>query len=171
MITTERLKKKRQLYHRLLLMLGEAKYKEVITEGTFGVESTTELTESQLDSLISNAQIRINERRSNVRPTATKPENDVEIRRLRNKCLIAMSERGIRPQSKDWSPINKELEADRYQWVLTEEQRAKGMKKNTRGLMAFNNKEVLTKLFKQLCVIRDNEAKQYAGAQALARQN
>jgi hypothetical protein len=170
METTERLKKKRQLYHRLLLMLGEAKYKEVITEGTFGVESTTEITESQLDSLISNAQIRINERRSNVRPTATKPENDAEIRRLRNECLIVMSERGIRPQSKDWSPINKELEADRYQWVLTDAQRAKGIK-NTRGLMAFNNKEVLTKLFKQLCVIRDNEAKQYAGEQALARQN
>lgn len=170
MTTEQRLSKKRQFYHQLLLRLGEAKYKEVITEGSFGVESTTELTEAQLDSLISNAQLRINEKCVNVRPTADKPVNDAEIRRLRNKCLIALSERGIRPQSKDWSPINKELEADRYQWVLTDAQRAKGVK-NKRGLMAFNNKEVLTKLFKQLCVIRDNEQRHIAESQALARQN
>ena len=170
MTKEDRLSKKRQLYHRLLLLLGEAKYKEVITEGSFGVESTKELTEEQLDSLISNAQLRINERRLNVRPTAVKPENDAEIRRLRNKCLLALAERGIRATTKDWSAINKELEADRYQWVLTDAQRAKGLK-NTRGLKAFNNKEVLTKLFKQLCQIRDNEKKHIAEVQELARQN
>lgn len=154
------LKQKRQLFHQLLLALGEEKYKEVIVEGAFpGIESTKELNEQQLDRLIAEAKTRMGNRGQEVnrRPVAAAnaPE-DTEIRKLRNKCLQVLSQRGIKSTPKDWSEINKELAAPRYQWILTDEQRAAGIV-NTRGLGTFNTVETMRKLFYQLCAIRDNE--------------
>ncbi len=156
------LKEKRQLFHRLLLALGEEKYKEVIVEGTFpGIESTTELNEQQLDRLIADAKIRIGRsdksglvKRRPIAP-ANAPE-ETEIRRMRNKCLQVLSQRGIKSTPKDWTAVNNELAAPRYQWILSQEQRASGVI-NTRGLGTFNTVESLRKLFYQLCAIRDNE--------------
>lgn len=161
-----RLKQKRQQFHRLLLANGEEKYKEVIIEGTFpGKEHTTDLTEAQIDILITDAERRNGCRKgkSGLVPTiqrmpitSTNSTEEYQIKQQRNKCLIVLSERGIRPVAKDWSPINNELSAPRYQWILTDEQRAQGMI-NKRGIGTFNTVESLKKLFYQLCAIRDNE--------------
>jgi hypothetical protein len=155
----ETLLQKRKQYHRILIELGEEKYKDVIVGATFpGKASTTELSETQLDVLIHDAKTRAGEhayeRRQPLSPT-TNPEQS-EIRRLRNKCLLVLAERGITATPKDWSAVNRELEADRYQWILTDRERAAG-RKNKRGLIAFNTPESLRKLFKQLCSIRDNQ--------------
>lgn len=154
------LKAKRQQFHKLLIALGEEKYKEVIVEGTFnGIESTKYLNESQLDQLISDALTRMGKRgmETKRRPlaAANAPE-ETQIRGLRNKCLQVMAERSIKSTPKDWTAINNELAAPRYQWVLTDEQRAQGMI-NKRGIGTFNTVDSLKKLFYQLCAIRDNE--------------
>jgi len=155
-----RLKNKRQQYHKLLLSLGEEKYKSVIIEGTFpGKESTMQLTESQLDTLIFEAERRMGNRGQEVKHRPLAPANNPEeyqIKQLRNKCLQVLAERGIKSTPKDWQPVNKELEAPRYQWILTDEQRAQGMI-NKRGIGTFNTVESLRKLFYQLCAIRDNQ--------------
>ena len=155
-----RLKNKRQQYHRLLLALGEEKYKSVIIEGTFpGKESTMELTEAQLDILISDAERRAGNRGQEVKRQSIAPANNPEeyqIKKMRNKCLQVLAERGIKSTPKDWQPVNNELEAPRYQWILTDEQRAQGMI-NKRGIGTFNTVESLRKLFYQLCAIRDNQ--------------
>lgn len=154
------LKEKRQLFHRLLLALGEEKYKEVIVEGTFpGIESTTELNEQQLDRLIFEARTRMGNRGQEVKRRSIAPANapeETEIRRMRNKCLQVLSQRGIKSTPKDWTAVNNELAAPRYQWILSQEQRASGVI-NTRGLGTFNTVDSLRKLFYQLCAIRDNE--------------
>lgn len=154
------LKEKRQLFHRLLIALGEEKYKEVIVEGTFaGIESTTELNEQQLDRLIADAKTRMGNRGQEVKrqpmAAANAPE-ETEIRRMRNKCLQVLSQRGIKSTPKDWTAVNNELAAPRYQWILTDQQRASGIV-NRRGLGTFNTPDTLRKLFYQLCAIRDNE--------------
>lgn len=154
------LKAKRQQFHKLLIALGEEKYKEVIVEGTFhGIESTKDLNELQLDRLIADAQARMGKRgmETKCRPlaAANAPE-ETQIRSLRNKCLQVLGERGIKSTAKDWTAVNAELAAPRYQWVLTDEQRAQGMI-NKRGIGTFNTVESLRKLFYQLCAIRDNQ--------------
>ncbi len=155
-----RLKNKRQQYHRLLLALGEEKYKSVIIDGTFpGKESTMQLNESQIDILIADAERRSGNRNQTVERRPLAPANNPEeyqIKQLRNKCLQVLAERGIKSTPKDWQPVNKELEATRYQWILTDEQRAQGMI-NKRGIGTFNTVESLRKLFYQLCAIRDNQ--------------
>jgi len=155
-----RLKGKRQQYHKLLIALGEEKYKEVIIEGTFpGKEHTTDLTEAQIDILISDAESRMGKRGMEVKRVSIAPANNPEefqIKQLRNKCLQVLTERGIKTTPKDWSQVNNELAAPRYQWVLSEEQRAAGMI-NKRGIGTFNTVDSLRKLFYQLCAIRDNQ--------------
>jgi hypothetical protein len=158
----EILRQKRQQFHRLLIALGEEKYKEVIVEGTFhGIESTKDLNEQQLDLLILNAQNRMG-RKESKQPAQRRPlaaanaPEETQIRGLRNKCLQVLAERGIKSTAKDWTAVNTELAAPRYQWVLTDEQRAQGMI-NKRGIGTFNTVESLRKLFYQLCAIRDNQ--------------
>jgi len=155
-----RLKDKRQQYHKLLIALGEEKYKEVIIGGTFpGIEHTTDLTESQIDILITDAENRMGHKGLPVQRISIAPANNPEeyqIKQLRNKCLQVLTERGIKTTPKDWSQVNNELAAPRYQWVLTDEQRASGMI-NKRGIGTFNTVESLRKLFYQLCAIRDNQ--------------
>lgn len=162
------LKEKRQYYHKLLLALGEAQFKDVIISSQFGVESTTELTEAQLDSLIFDARKRLNNLR---KPTESvvKP-NETTIKRLRNKCLLVLNERGITATPKDWSPINNELAKKQYQWILTPEQEAQGLT-NNKGLYAFNTEASLKKLFNQLVAIRDAEKKKAEKIRAISESN
>ena len=166
-ITNERLKAKRQYYHQLLLKLGEEKYKEVILEAQFGVESTKQLTEPQLDKIISDTERRMGTRQ---RPTKPTVDPDKILRSMRNKCLLVLSERGIQATPKDWSKINNELMAERYQWIMSETDRANG-KVNRHGLMTFRTLPQLQKLFYQLCAIRDNEKTKAKEVQFLANNN
>lgn len=153
------IKQKRQYYHRILIQLGEEKYKDLIVEAFFpGCTSTTTLDDAQISKLIADAERRLGERNlpKPARPAMAGIDNAAVIRSLRNKCLQVLAQRGIKATPRDWSSVNKELEAARYQWILTDEQRAKGYK-NRRGLALFTTVDDLRKLFRQLCKIRDNE--------------
>ncbi len=150
------IKQKRQRYHRLLLALGEARHKEVIVEAQFGVTSTTDLNEQQLDSLIADAQQRLNRLKTPKPNNAPSEAEQKLLRTWRNKCLLVLNERGITATPKDWSPVNNELAKKQYQWILSESQLQKGMV-NRKGLWAFKTVDDLKKLFKQLASIRDKQ--------------
>ena len=169
-ITEERLKGKRQFFHNLLVKLGEVQYKDMIIETRFGVESSKELTEEQLNILITDTEKRLNPQQKVAQKISNDFDQDKIIRQFRNKCLIVLNERGISATPKDWSKINIELTAARYQWIVSEDEKQKGIV-NKRGLMAFKTKEQLQKLFYQLCQIRDNEKKQAKNITRLATNN
>lgn len=153
MTRAEILKQKRQHFHRLLLLLDEVPYKSQIIESFFGVTSTKDLTLQQLNELIAATQKRL---RTPEKTKSTNNDASKELRKLRNKCLLVLNERGITATPKDWSAVNNELAKKQYQWILTPLQQAKGLV-NRRGLYAFQTAADLQKLFKQLCSIRDNE--------------
>lgn len=164
MNTIHTLKQKRQYFHRLLLANGEAHNKELIINTKFGVESTINLNDEQLDSLINDALYRLRQNK------ATKADDPKKIRTWRNKCLLVLAERGITATPKDWQPINSELSKKQYQWILNPEHRAQGMV-NQKGLYAFKTIEDLKKLFNQLVAIRDNEKEKAAKENKLSKLN
>lgn len=94
MATIEIIKKKRKLFHALLAKNKLLSAKEHILYGE-GVESVTELSEKQLDSLIEWAGEILNQKQED----ASK-----EIRSWRHKCLRMMRECGIETQ--DWNNVN-----------------------------------------------------------------
>lgn len=158
------LKQKRQYFHQLLLKLGEVQYKDVIVEAACGVASTSEITdERQLDKLITDAENRIKQR--NLKRPNTSEIVEKQIRNWRNRCLQVLSERGINATARDWQQVNEELAKKHYQWLMPVGQT------NQRGLYAFNNTDDLKKLFKQLCIIRDNERAKQAQLLNLATKN
>ena len=165
----KQLAKKRQYFHQLLLALGEAQYKEVIVAERFeNIVHTTELNGAQLTTLINEARGRLHK--------ARKAKQEVELhevkalKKWRNKCLLVLNERGIIATPKNWAPINDELSKKQYQWVLSADQRNKGLI-NNKGLYAFNTEEDLKKLFKQLVAIRDAEKIQKEKETRLANKN
>jgi hypothetical protein len=165
-MTTTTLKQKRQHYHRLLIALGEERYKDVIVSTRFGADSTKRLSEKQIDVLIAEAKERL--ARSSRKP---EPKNtEKELKRWRNKCLLVMNERGITATPKDWTAVNSELAKKQYQWVMTEEQVKKGIA-NRKGLYAFSTLADLRKLFNQLVAIRDNERKKAKELKGLMLKN
>ena len=158
------LKAKRQHYHQLLIALGEVKYKDVIVSARFNVDSTRDLSERQMDELISDAKHRMGKRN---RPAQ---DDAKQIRTWRNRCLLVLAQRGIEPDPKDWSPVNNELAKKQYQWIMTPEQMKKGII-NQKGLYAFSTVPDLKKLFNQLSSIRDNEARKAMKIRDLAMKN
>lgn len=162
----QELKQKRQYFHQLLIQLGEVRYKDVIVGVKFNVDSTTDLNLKQMNALISDAQKRLYKGTS-------KPKNNNEnksLRMWRNKCLLVLNERGILATPKDWTAVNQELSKKQFQWVLTDAQAESGII-NRKGLYAFTTVDVLKKLFKQLCSIRDNELKKAKELRDLALKN
>lgn len=165
------LKEKRQYFHKLLIALGEVKYKEIIVEGNCGVTSTTDLNEKQLDKLISEAKQRLSKGNKKVQPYKAKVQpEEKQLRMWRNKCLLVMNQRNIKATPKDWTAVNTELAKKQYQWVLSPKQIEKGII-NRKGLYAFQSLEDLKKLFKQLCSIRDNEKDRNEHLKNLANKN
>lgn len=153
----ETITQKRQRFHRLLLQLGEAAHKEDIISSFYpGTTSTKNLNIFQMNILLKDAEQRAGYGYKPRRTAATKAPETAAIRRMRNKVLLVLAERGIKATAKDWSAINTELSAKRYQWIMTDEQREKGYV-NSKGLLAFTTVEDLQKLFRQLCRIRDIE--------------
>lgn len=150
------LSQKRQYFHQLLLMNGEVKHKREIINSFFnGVQSTKTLNIFQMNRIIRETEQRMGVRK---RQLSVSTNNVTAVRKLRNKCLQVLTQRDITATAKDWSKVNTELEAKRYQWVLTDEQKAKGYI-NKKGLIAFTTVEDLQKLLRQLCKIRDVELK------------
>jgi hypothetical protein len=171
MTKEEILKAKRQDFHRLLIRTGEVKHKELIVNAMYGVDSTTDLTENQLDKLIDDAQLRLNNSGKNkTYSTKASPEEQALWRKWRNKILLVLNERGITATPKDWSRVNSELAKPQYQWVLSDKQRAQGIT-NYKGLYTFTTCDNLKKLFQQLSSIRDNEQKAATKHRKLAQQN
>ncbi len=160
----DRLKEKRQYFHRLLIRLGEVKYKEVIVESAFGVSSTSDITEEwKMDKLISEAENRLY-RQGKQQPISATSQK--QLRKWRNRCLLVLNERGIVATPKNWSAINEELSKKQYQWIMPE-----GNIINRKGLYAFRTVNDLKKLFNQLCAIRDNEMAKAAILKDLALKN
>lgn len=157
----QKLREKRQLYHRMLIALGEERYKKLIVSERFGVESTSRLTEKQMNMLIADAKLRLEKlRKTNPHSAKASHEEKKEhlIRKWRNKCLLVLNERGITATPKDWSNVNRELAKKQYQWIMPPEKQKREIV-NSKGLYAFNTVEDLKKLFHQLVAIRDNERK------------
>jgi Protein of unknown function (DUF1018). len=170
--TEARLKQKRQYFHQLLIKAGATAHKEMILDIHFGVTSSKELTEAQLDEIILEYEqhLGIDKKQYRKPVKRNKEQDEVLIRRLRNKILLVLAERGIRATAKDWKPVNDELSAKRYQWIMTPDQQQKGIV-NHKGLLAFTTPESLEKLFRQLCRIRDNEKEHNAIIKNLTEQN
>ncbi len=153
----ETLAQQRQRFHRLLLQTGEAEHKAEIINSFFpGITSTKQLNQFQMRVLITDAEERAGLKQKARRTAATKAPETATVRKMRNKVLLVLAERGIKATAKDWSEVNTELSAKRYQWILSDEQRQKGLT-NHKGLLAFTTVEDLQKLFRQLCRIRDVE--------------
>lgn len=158
------LAEKRQRFHKLLIALGEVKYKEVIVSSRFNVDSTRLLDEWQLDELIRDAQHRLNKR-------TFRPSDDYkQVRTWRNRCLQVLTQRGITATANDWSPVNNELARKHFQWIMTPQEAEKGLV-NHKGLYAFRTVPDLKKLFNQLSSIRDNEARKAQKLRDLALRN
>lgn len=161
---SQAVKQKRRLFHQLLITLGEAQYKDVIVSSLFGVDSTCQLSERQLDELILDAKHRLGNRN---RPVA---DDARQVRTWRNRCLLVLGQRGITATPNDWSQINDELSKKHFQWIMTPQQLEKGLT-NHKGLYAFRTVADLKKLFNQLSSIRDNEARKAQQLRELARRN
>ena len=170
MITEKELKAKRQYFHQLLLANGEAKFKDVIVNTLFGVESTKELNADQLNTLIDEAKQRLDQRKNTTGPQQDLAKDEKQLKNWRNKCLLVLNQRGITPTPKDWSPVNNELAKKQYQWILTPEQREKDLV-NHKGLYTFHTVEDLKKLFNQLVAIRDAEKVMAEREKKLANNN
>ncbi|WP_461631715.1 hypothetical protein [Labilibaculum euxinus] len=148
----EAVKQKRRYFHQLLIRLGEERHKEIIVESEFGVTSTSQLNEEQVDRLIRAAESRLSRQGRLLKESRSKEQK--HLKNWRNKCLLVLNERGIVATPKDWSAINNELSKKQYQWVMPDN----GII-NRKGLFAFRTVDDLKILFKQLCAIRDNEKK------------
>ncbi len=169
MSNLETLKQKRQYFHQLLLALGEERYKEVIVEAHFGVSSTRDLNEEQLNILIDDARKRLGNNQNAGADLQSVPSQK-QLRMWRNKCLLVLNERGIKATPKDWTAVNEELSKKQYQWILKPALVANG-KVNRKGLYAFRTADDLKKLFKQLCSICDNEQAKAKELKDLALKN
>ncbi|MGQ1889157.1 hypothetical protein ACT29H_01820 [Thermophagus sp. OGC60D27] len=92
------IKRKRQLLHALLFKLGALPNKKDILS-SYGVTSTTELTEQQLDDLIERLKIAINKRYNTTRT----------IRQWRSNVLVMLNKCGVYADNNDWERVNKFL--------------------------------------------------------------
>lgn len=82
-------------FHACLAKQGIMEHKESILSG-YGVESTTELTNEQLQELIDRYSV-------NREKTSTA---DVEVRRLRSDILVILNKMGIYATNNDWTVVN-----------------------------------------------------------------
>jgi hypothetical protein len=97
------IKEKRKLFHTLLHSNGLMKRKATILSA-YGVESTLDLTESELDELI----------RSIKNGTDTeKHEKNEELRAWRSKILTRLQKLGIYATNDDWDRVNAYLKDNR----------------------------------------------------------
>lgn len=160
----EAIAKKRQYFHQLLIRLGEVRHKAIIVESEFGVSSTSQLQEWQVNQLIKSAESRLQQQGKRLKKTRDQEQR--QLKNWRNKCLLVLNERGIVATPKDWSAVNNELSKKQYQWVMPDNGTI-----NRKGLFAFRTVDDLKILFKQLCAIRDNEKKAAVRIKDLALKN
>jgi hypothetical protein len=93
-VNMDRISAKRVLVHRLLYKIGAMECKADILAG-YGVKSTTELTERQLDELIGNLNNGLRQE-----------DHSAAIRRWRSNALTLMNKCGVYVTNDDWSNVN-----------------------------------------------------------------
>ncbi len=98
-----RIKNKIRIFHAILARTGLMDYKKDML-APYGVESTKELNERELDELISNLQRYEDER---------KQELDAQLRKLRSQVLTILQRMGIYKTNEDWRHVNKYLQQPR----------------------------------------------------------
>jgi hypothetical protein len=92
-------KQKIKTFHAILVRLGMLSHKESLLAG-YGVESTLELEESEIDELID--YLKRHER-------SQKKEHDSQLRQLRSIVLTILQRMGIYSNNNDWHRVNKYL--------------------------------------------------------------
>jgi len=88
------IKQKRRKFNALLAVAHMMEAKKWML-AYYGVDSTTELSEKQLDELIAKAQDLVNK---------SKEEQDFKMRKWRHRCLRMMAACGVDTQ--DWNAVN-----------------------------------------------------------------
>jgi len=87
---------KRVMIHRLLYKLGALENKGDILKG-YGVESTTELTDGQIDTLIARLKDSLNKR----------SEAPSDMRKWRSNVLTQLNKCGVYATNNDWTAVNR----------------------------------------------------------------
>lgn len=90
----DRIGEKRVLFHKLLYKIGALECKNSILL-QYGVVSTTELTEKQLDEIIKNLGASLSQ------------DNDTVMRKWRSTALALMNKCGVYVTNNDWSHVNR----------------------------------------------------------------
>ena len=90
------IKEKRVMVHRLLYKLGAIQNKADILS-TYGVESTTELSDNEIDQLIYRLKLSLFNRN----------EASPEVRKWRSNALTLITRCGIYNTNNDWSDVNR----------------------------------------------------------------
>lgn len=105
-------------FHACLAKSGIMEHKESILSG-YGVESTTELTNEQLQELINKYSV-TREKTSTA---------DAEVRRLRSDILVILNKMGIYATNNDWTTVNdfclKHTKKMLFQMTVPELQKAR----------------------------------------------
>ena len=130
MFKEQRIKNKRRRFNALLHVTKMAHVKMHILNG-YGVESTTELHESDLDNEIRNLESQLQQQ---------KEDAPKEIRRWRHKCLRIIGSCDV--DTADWNDVNAFLMQPRL---------------GNRVLYDYKTVDELKKLHRQLNAIADNK--------------
>ena len=128
-------KRKIKTFHALLARLRLMSYKEDMLAG-YGVESTTELDEWELDELIN--RLRHQEQQLH-------HKHDAEIRGLRSVALTIMQRMGIYRHNGDWGAVNSFLLNPRVAGKLLFELRADELRELNKKLRSIERKKALQK--------------------------
>jgi len=122
---------KRVMIHRLLFKLGALDNKRDMLRG-YGVESTTDLTDAQIDSLIARLKDSLNKR----------AEAPADMRRWRSNVLTQLNKCGVYATNNDWTAVNRFMLSPRICGKLLYEL----------------NVDELKKLYKKLLMVAEKKA-------------
>ncbi len=124
-------KHKIRIFHAILARTGLMDYKKDML-APYGVESTKELTERELDELISNLQRHEDER---------KQETDAQLRKLRSQVLNILQRMGIYKTNEDWRHVNNYLKQPRIAGKLLYEMSIDELRSLIKKLRSIERKE------------------------------
>lgn len=123
------MKDKRRIAHALMHKLGALPNKKDVISA-YNVESTTELTDDQLDNLITRLKSALDKRHQ---PSA-------EVRQWRSNVMVMLNKCGVYADQGDWSRVNKFLLDKRIAGKLLYELNVDEMKQLYRKLKKIADK-------------------------------
>jgi len=134
--------KKIKLFHTLLHATGTMPNKRDMV-GSYNVESTTELTEVQLDEL--------NDRLFKLKKVKYS-ETSAEIRELRSQVMVQLNRCGVYQDQNDWEAVNRFLLDKRVAGKLMYEMNIGELRKTAKKLRLIADK----KIARDKAAIKDN---------------